>query len=586
MAGRGLFGGYLAAVALHFSAANIIYLARVQFSLDILRPSCCSQKSPTMPRVSKAKQSRTQNLPKPPREPETRGATVMDAMFSDDGDEDWMPELSDVSDSEREDDESDEEDDVGDWSDLEGDNSEEDIKAESKLLLFSTKMQNFLQAHIKKVKDGNKKRKAPYNGSSERNKRRKKAQGRAMEAKGFPSVFSFFQKKSVDGTSPDIEAASTVDSDSIPDLEEIPAHVSQFLSVLFKFSPKDEQVFANSTAWAGTNTEEVNSSAANRQQDADDSESEGCTETVVISDDNALLDMWGEEISAVTEKLEQEKSYIRKDEPQLHDALTKLATKSKDKKIDVFFRARLSAMCAGLRLFLDETLGYTWRHATQLASTAAGHGIKYARKLRTWILTFVREAKLPFSRYGRMNTSLLEDEDFSQAIQLHLQSIAKDGYIRAQDVVDFVNRDEMKKFMGSKKGITVQTARRWMKSLKWRFGKKKRGMYIDGHEREDVVAYRREMLERFAGYQKDMVQYGRDGDPVFGPKESDSPRLILVTHDESTFYANDRRKTKWTHASDKAEPEKKGEGVSIMISDYLTPDWGRLTSSEGRVLFH
>lgn len=71
-----------------------------------------------------------------------------------------------------------------------------------------------------------------------------------------------------------------------------------------------------------------------------------------------------------------------------------------------------------------------------------------------------------------MNTSPLEDEDFSQAIQLNLQSITKDSYIHTQDVVNFVNSDEMKKFMGLKKGITVQTAQRWMKSLKWRFGKK------------------------------------------------------------------------------------------------------------------
>ena len=90
-------------------------------------------------------------------------------------------------------------------------------------------------------------------------------------------------------------------------------------------------------------------------------------------------------------------------------------------------------------------------------------------------------------------------------------------------------------------------------------------MYIDGHEREDVVAYQHEMLERFAGYQKDTVQYDQDGDPVFGPKESGSLCLILMTHDESTFYANGCQKTKGTHASDKVEPEKKGEGVLIMI---------------------
>lgn len=213
-------------------------------------------------------------------------------------------------------------------------------------------------------------------------------------------MFLFFKKNSTDGTSAVIEAVSTADSNSIPDLEEIPAHVNQFLLVFLICSPKDEQVFANSTTLADTNTKEVSSLATNCQQDANDNESGECTETMVISDDDTLVDMWGEEISVVMEKLKQERSYIRKDKPKLHDALTKLTMKSEDKKIDVFFCAQLSAMCAGLHLFLDKTLGYTWHHATKLASTAAGHGIKCAHKLCIWILTFVCKAKLPFFYYG------------------------------------------------------------------------------------------------------------------------------------------------------------------------------------------
>jgi hypothetical protein len=58
-------------------------------------------------------------------------------------------------------------------------------------------------------------------------------------------------------------------------------------------------------------------------------------------------------------------------------------------------------------------------------------------------------------------------------------------------------------------------------------------------------------------------------------------RLILITHDESTFYETDRRKTVWAHKSDKAVPLKKGEGVSLMASDFLTVEWGRLQSEDG-----
>ncbi|KIJ35041.1 hypothetical protein M422DRAFT_262785 [Sphaerobolus stellatus SS14] len=45
--------------------------------------------------------------------------------------------------------------------------------------------------------------------------------------------------------------------------------------------------------------------------------------------------------------------------------------------------------------------------------------------------------------------------------------------------------------------------------------------------------------------------------------------------------------SKWFHSSEKAVPQPKGEGASIMISDFLVPEWGRLKDEddEARVLF-
>ena len=52
--------------------------------------------------------------------------------------------------------------------------------------------------------------------------------------------------------------------------------------------------------------------------------------------------------------------------------------------------------------------------------------------------------------------------------------------------------------------------------------------------------------------------------------------LILITHDESTFFQNDDRKAIWQHASKKGAPKPKGKGQSIMVSDFLTMEWGHL----------
>ena len=255
-------------------------------------------------------------------------------------------------------------------------------------------------------------------------------------------------------------------------------------------------------------------------------------------------------------------------------------------------------MVGTLNLYLDKTLLYTWRQASELASKAQGKGTSYARNIRTWIHTYLEDKSLPHDNYGTTNSSLLTDEDFAQRIQLYLLERSKEGYIKAQDIVDFVATEEMQEMIkrlkgeGAKLTISLRTAERWLNALNWRYGKKKRGMYIDGHEREDVVEYRRGFIKRWREeYEPRMVFYDDAGNIVKTPKGFTVPqgirfRLILITHDESTFYENDRRKTLWQHTTHALTPERKGEGESLMISDFLTPEWGRLKDNEECITFY
>ena len=52
-------------------------------------------------------------------------------------------------------------------------------------------------------------------------------------------------------------------------------------------------------------------------------------------------------------------------------------------------------------------------------------------------------------------------------------------------------------------------------------------------------------------------------------------RHILVTHDESVFYANDKKKTFWRPIGYQSL-HKKGAGLSLHVSDFLTEVNGRL----------
>ncbi|KAF9455309.1 hypothetical protein BDZ94DRAFT_1205895, partial [Collybia nuda] len=192
---------------------------------------------------------------------------------------------------------------------------------------------------------------------------------------------------------------------------------------------------------------------------------------------------------------------------------------------------------------------------------------------------------------------MLEDEDFAQQIQLHLQEIAKDGYIRALDIVDFLARPAMQQKLAEagarKTTISLRTAQRWLHNMGWRYGQKKNGMYIDGHERPDIVEYREAFIERWKEYEKRMALFNNDGErESFSPQGFPIPsgqvfKLILVTHDESIFYENDRRKNCWTHKTNRGAPQRKGEGLSLMVSDFLTTEWGRLThdNEEARIIF-
>ena len=73
-------------------------------------------------------------------------------------------------------------------------------------------------------------------------------------------------------------------------------------------------------------------------------------------------------------------------------------------------------------------------------------------------------------------------------------------------------------------------------------------MYIDGHECEDVVKYQEEFMVHWKDYEKRFFIYNNNGEVLSKPVGFPVPqiswfRLILVTHDESTFYETDRCKT-------------------------------------------
>jgi hypothetical protein len=107
------------------------------------------------------------------------------------------------------------------------------------------------------------------------------------------------------------------------------------------------------------------------------------------------------------------------------------------------------------------------------------------------------------------------------------------------------------------------------------------GQYVDGHERYDVVYYRQRTmanLEVHARVWEDGLREMESAQPT--ASVSRKP-VVFWYHDESTFYANDRRDVSWVHKDQTAKPKAKGEGASLMVADFVSADYGWLRSPDG-----
>jgi len=67
------------------------------------------------------------------------------------------------------------------------------------------------------------------------------------------------------------------------------------------------------------------------------------------------------------------------------------------------------------------------------------------------------------------------------------------GFLKAKDVVEIIASLKMQEILREKgidkPSILLKMALHWLEKLGWSYGQLKNGMYLDGHERLDVVEY-------------------------------------------------------------------------------------------------
>ena len=97
------------------------------------------------------------------------------------------------------------------------------------------------------------------------------------------------------------------------------------------------------------------------------------------------------------------------------------------------------------------------------------------------------------------------------------------------------------------RGISLGTARRWLHLEGFRYISHKKGLYFDGHDRPDVLAYcQNHFLPTMKSLEPCLVQYVvGDVEKPIPPSNFVERLLVLCSHDESTSQANDSQEKSW-----------------------------------------
>lgn len=244
--------------------------------------------------------------------------------------------------------------------------------------------------------------------------------------------------------------------------------------------------------------------------------------------------------------------------------------------------------------------------ASGLAAVALGKARSHGgRSIRKWARVFEETQELPSSQRGahRKVFSLLSLPEVAHAMRAYLRSnkwsmtpallaqysagtmAPATAKVYARQIAEQEMPNGLSKYVteeifprfGTKiqGGIKPRTARRWMYREGFRYVKHQKGIYVDGHERPDVVEYRQKVfIPAIRSYQPRIVEYevGNCAKEVAKVLANDRPIEILF-HDESAFQAHDAQEKSWVLDS-QHQLRKKGVGRGIHRSDFIGPTGG------------
>lgn len=239
--------------------------------------------------------------------------------------------------------------------------------------------------------------------------------------------------------------------------------------------------------------------------------------------------------------------------------------------------------CAVLNYFYNRLNGYGKMDASKISAELFWR--KDASEtyrpfiIRTWARQYLKNRMIPKSNQGRhiKTYSLLSDETIAMKVLAWFRS--QDPQKRDLHMLKtYIDDEIIMNEVGQHRSVSISTLNRFLLNNGFSFKKITKQVYMDGHEREDVVEYRKTFAADMMALKKRMETFDdNDYSVVVQPVlEEGQKKLVMVTHDESTFYANDYKNIVWL-GYDERVLRKKGLGGSLMVSEFLCPCHGSVS---------
>jgi hypothetical protein len=215
------------------------------------------------------------------------------------------------------------------------------------------------------------------------------------------------------------------------------------------------------------------------------------------------------------------------------------------------------------------------QHIAQIVYGVSSTNQYRGKLIRYWALYFLQHGEFPPRTHGchAKVFSFILDEDVQHECRTFLRSLTPGERLGLTQKVfsEWVNSNIPTVH------ISTRTASKWLHQLGYHCRETSKGIYVDGHERPDVVQYRGYFCRLMMGLKRKIATI-TDADVIQPDLQPNEKELVLVVHDECTFAAHDGRKYIWVEDG-KPPLRPKGDGHVIMVSQFLCACHGSLTIS-------